>query len=144
MDLKHGVILLDKTRNGERREIPINDTLRGVVHGTTRRLDVPHVFYDSGKGRAYQNVKRSFKTALKKAGIRDFNFHDLRHTFASQLVMAGVDITTVSKLLGHKSLTMTLRYSHLAPNHLQNAVNMLNITGEEKRTAYLLHSAAGS
>jgi site-specific recombinase XerD len=78
---------------------------------------------------------------MVKKGITDFHFHDLRHTFASHLVMAGVDITTVSKLLGHKSLTMTLRYSHLAPNHLQNAVNMLNITGEEKRTAYLLHSS---
>lgn len=73
-----------------------------------------------------------------------FHFHDLRHTFASHLVMAGVDITTVSKLLGHKSLIMTLRYSHLAPNHLQNALNMLNLTGEEKPTAYLLHSMAAN
>jgi integrase len=55
------------------------------------------------------------------------------------LVLA--DIATVSKLLGHKSLTMTLRYNHLAPNHLRSAINMLIITGEEKRTAYLLHSS---
>ena len=142
VDLKHGFIRLDKTKNGERRDIPINDDLKGTLQGITRRLDIPYVFFDSATGRPFQDVKRSFNTACRKAGITDFHFHDLRHTFASHLIMAGVDITTVSKLLGHKSLTMTLRYAHLAPNHLQNAVNMLNITGEEKLTAYLLHSAA--
>ncbi|MFA4919525.1 MAG: site-specific integrase [Thermodesulfovibrionales bacterium] len=144
VDMKHGFIRLVMTKNGERRDIPISDLLRPVLQGLTRRLDVPYVFFDATTGKPFQDVKRSFHTACRKAGITDFHFHDLRHTFASHLVMAGVDITTVSKLLGHKSLTMTLRYSHLAPNHLQNAVNMLNITGEEKRTAYLLHSAAGN
>ncbi len=144
IDLKHGFITLDRTKNGDRRDIPISDALRPVLLGLTRRLDSPHVFFDPATGKPFKDVKRSFHTACRRAGIRDFKFHDLRHTFASHLVMAGVDITTVSKLLGHKSLTMTLRYSHLAPNHLQNAVNMLNITGEEIRTAYLLHSGAGN
>jgi site-specific recombinase XerD len=84
------------------------------------------VFFDSASGKPYGDIKRSFKTALKRAGIKDFHFHDLRHTFASHLVMAGVDITTVSRLLGHKSLTMTLRYSHLAPSHMTNAVSVLD------------------
>ena len=106
VDLKHGFILLDITKNGERHEIPINNTLRTVLQGLTRRLDVPHVFYDNATGKAFQEVRKSFASALKKAGIRDFHFHDLRHTFASQLVMAGVDITTVKDLLGHKTLTM--------------------------------------
>lgn len=179
VDLKHGFIRLDRTKNGDHRDIPINDDLRVILQGITRRLDVPYVFFDNVNEKPYKDVTRSFSTALKNAeverctkcdyqrtknkarnnieycpqcnaemavfkSIKDFHFHDLRHTFASHLVMAGVDITTVSKLLGHKSLTMTLRYSYLAPNHLQNAVNMLNITGEEKRTAYLLHSGAGN
>ncbi|MGO9611707.1 MAG: tyrosine-type recombinase/integrase [Dissulfurispiraceae bacterium] len=144
VDLKHGFISLIKTKNGECRNIPINDTLRAVLQGMTRRLDMPYVFHDQATGKAFVDVKRSFNTALRRAGIRDFHFHDLRHTFASHLVMAGADITTVSRLLGHKSLTMTLRYSHLAPDHLQKAVNMLNFTEEEKRTAYLLHSEAGN
>jgi integrase len=71
-------------------------------------------------------VRHSFSSACKRAGITDFHFHDLRHTFASHLVMAGVDITTVSKLLGHKSLKMTLRYAHLAPAHMAKAVNILD------------------
>lgn len=132
VDLRHGFILLDITKNGERREIPINDTLRGVLQGITRRLDIPSVFYDSITGKPFRDVKRSFSTALRKTGIRDFHFHDLRHCFASHLVMAGVDITTVSRLLGHKSLSMTLRYSHLAPSHMVKAVDILNtaLTGK--------------
>ena len=177
VDLKHGFILLDQyqTKNSERKELPINDTLRGVLQGLTRRLDVPHVFYDPKIGKPYQDVKRSFSTSLRKAevekctncdyqrakdkthknlehcpqcnsemaiykGIKDFHFHDLRHTFASHLVMAGVDLTTVSRLLGHKSLTMTLRYAHLAPAHMTKALEILDSTLNDKPTAQLLHN----
>ncbi len=128
IDLKHGFILLDKTKNGERREIPISDTLRSVLQGLLRRIDVPHLFYDPQTGKPFKDVKRSFHTACKRSGIRDFHFHDLRHTFASHMVMNGVDLSTVSKLLGHKSLNMTLRYSHLSKGHLNNAVNILDNT----------------
>ena len=62
------------------------------------------------------DVKQSFKKALKKAGIKDFVFYDLRHTFDSHLVMAGADLLMVKELLGQKTLTMMLRYAHLAPS----------------------------
>lgn len=143
VDLKHGFILLDKTKNGDRRELPINDTLRSTLAGLTLRLDVKHVFYDSKTGKPYQDIKRSFTSALKRAGIKDFHFHDLRHTFASHLVMAGVDITTVKELLGHKTLTMTLRYAHLAPSHKVNAVGILDRTLNKNSTSHLLHKIKG-
>ncbi|MEW6003207.1 MAG: site-specific integrase [Nitrospirota bacterium] len=128
INLKHGFILLNNTKNGERREIPINATVRVVLDGLTRRIDIPYVFYDNTTRKPYKDMKKSFATACKKVAIRDFNFHDLRHTFASHLVMAGVDLTTVKELLGHKDIKMTLRYAHLAPAHKVKAVNILDRT----------------
>ena len=58
-----------------------------------------------------------FVPALARAGIENLHWHDLRHTFASRLVMKGVDLRTVQELMGHKTITMTLRYSHLSPAH---------------------------
>src|SRR5262249_17814082 len=60
-----------------------------------------------------------------RANIKDFRWHDLRHTFASRLTMAGVDLRTLQELLGHKTIKMTLRYSHLSPTHTLEAVNKL-------------------
>jgi integrase len=76
-------------------------------------------------GRPYRSYRTAFESAVRKAGIEDFTFHDLRHTFASRLVMAGVDLPTVKELLGHKDITMTLRYAHLSSDHKQAAVRKL-------------------
>ena len=70
------------------------------------------------------------KAAVARAGLQDFRFHDLRHTFASQVIMRGGSLKDVQELLGHKTMTMTLRYSHLSSDHKRNAVNLLNgLTG---------------
>ena len=135
VDLKHGFILLDRTKNGERREIPINGTVRITIEGLTRRLDVPYVLHDVETGKRYQDIKKGFNGACRRAGIKDFRFHDLRHTFASHLVMAGQDITTVKELLGHKTLGMTLRYAHLAPSHKVKAVALLDDVLRAESTA---------
>ncbi|WKZ17507.1 MAG: tyrosine-type recombinase/integrase [Candidatus Jettenia sp. CY-1] len=88
----------------------------------------------------YDDVKRSFKTALKRAEIRDFKFHDLRYTFASYLVMAGIDLTTVKELMGYKDFKVTLRYVYLAPNHKVKAVDTLDNILTTKSTIQKLYN----
>ena len=68
-------------------------------------------------------VVQTFLPALKRANIEGVTWHTLRHTFASRAVMAGVDIRSVQELMGHSTITMTMRYAHLSPAHLQEAVN---------------------
>jgi integrase len=111
------------SKNHERRDIPMNETCRAALKGLERRGE--YVFCNKD-GENYASVRKAFDTAVRKAGITDFRFHDLRHTFASNLVMEGVDIMTVKELMGHKDLTMTLRYAHLAPNHKTRAVTILD------------------
>ena len=126
VDLKNRIILLDITKNGERREIPVNNTLFQTLSGLTRHINCDYVFYNPETLRPFYDIKKSFAGALKRTHIIDFHFHDLRHTFASSLVMKGVDLATIQKLLGHKTINMTLRYAHLSNVHLKDAVNILD------------------
>lgn len=105
----------------------MTDSLKALFRQlhSQRRLDTDYVFVNPDTGKRYTDLKRSFNSACRKAGIRDFHFHDLRHTFASHLVMSGADLKTVQELLGHKSLTMTLRYSHLSQAHKKEALKAL-------------------
>ena len=78
------------------------------------------------EGKRFEDIGRSFETALRRSGITDFRFHDLRHTFAPTLIMEGEDLNTVAELLGHKGLEMTRRYAHLSPKFKKKAVNVLD------------------
>ncbi len=89
-------------------------------------MDTQYVFSHED-GSPYSDIRSTFKGALKRAGIENFRFHDLRHTFASKLVMAGVDIRAVQELMGHKSITMIMKYSHLSDAHLREAVKRLEV-----------------
>jgi len=138
VDFNTGLIHLLKTKSGNKREIPMNEAVKAVLRRVKRPPEAIFVFSSFHNGKIYNgpfnNVKHSFKTALAKAGIANFRFHDLRHTFASHLVMAGVDLLTVKELLGHKTIEMTLRYSHLSGEHKLKAVQSLDgiIGGKEK------------
>jgi integrase len=126
VDLKNRIILLDITKNGNRREVPINNTLFNALSGLIRNIKIDYLFYNPDTLKPYYDIKKSFAAALRKSHILDFHFHDLRHTFASRLVMSGVDLASIQKLLGHKDIKMTLRYAHLSNTHLKDAVNILD------------------
>ena len=122
VDMKKGTLTIKKTKNNEMRMVPINESLHNVLQSLKKGNHSQPVFVNEN-GKPFVEIKRSFATALRKARITDFRFHDLRHTFASRLVMAGVDIRTVQELMGHKDIRMTARYSHLSDAHLREAVN---------------------
>lgn len=103
----------------------MNKMAKTALLRTQKHPESSYVFCDK-KGKRFGEIRKSFFTALKKAGIINFRFHDLRHTFASHLVMSGIDLNTTRELLGHKSIKMTLRYAHLSPNYKKYAVDALN------------------
>ncbi len=130
--VRNGFIYLRKTKTNEPRQIPINADLAGMLKEIRREqeLRTKYVFtYKAGRESPAVSIKRidrAFKAALRRAGIENFRFHDLRHTFASHMVMRGASLKDVQELLGHKSMTMTLRYAHLSQERKKKAVNLLN------------------
>ena len=119
----------DWSPKGEERKIPMNDAvsniLKSIIPGSIQK---PWVFTTkTGSQVRQQGTWTAFKLACRRAGIEDATLHSLRHTFASHLVMAGVDLATVSKLLGHKDISTTMIYSHLSPDHLRGAVEKLTL-----------------
>ena len=125
IDFNRDIINLYNTKNNETRRLPLNAIAKRTLIAVPKHPDSAYIFCNK-KGEPYGDIKKSFLTAIKNSAIIDFRFHDLRHTFASQLVMAGVDLNTVRELLGHKSLAMTLRYAHLSPDHKKRAVDVLS------------------
>jgi len=124
IDLENQIIHITDTKNREVREIPMNEVATRTVLGIKKNPRGPYVFCKKD-GTPYKDVRDGFTNALERAAIRNFRFHDLRHTFASHLVMAGIDLKTVQELLGHKTFDMTLRYSHLSPDHKRRAAEVL-------------------
>lgn len=135
IDFKRGILRVDNkkdhhTKNYDVRVVPMNSTLSEVLRKIPRRLNSSYVFQKCD-GKKFNKMRSGFTNAVKRAGIPHVRFHDLRHTFASQLVMGGVDIRTVQELLGHKDIRMTMRYSHLAPDHMRKAVCILDKQSEQ-------------
>jgi integrase len=113
-------------KSGTTRHIPLNSEALAVLRDWREQTGLSAGLVFTGRsGEAFNNVRRSWEGALVAAGIKRFRWHDLRHTFASKLVMAGVDLNTVRELLGHSDYKMTQRYAHLAPEHKAAAVERL-------------------
>ncbi len=124
VNFQEGYIAIREAKNGGGRYVPLNQTVKDILLTIKKHPESPYVFC-AKSGQPY-NFRKSFETAITNSGIFDFRFHDLRHTFASRLAMRGVDLNTIRELMGHKSLDMTLRYSHLSKDHKARAVSILD------------------
>lgn len=126
VNLNEGYIIVRESKNNDSRIIPINKVLMESLKSVKNNGSSEYVFSHSNGNDPVKTFKTAFNSAIRRSGVEKFRFHDLRHTFASNLVMAGVDIVTVQELMGHKSINMTKRYSHPTPEHKKQAVERLN------------------
>ncbi|MBI4480157.1 MAG: site-specific integrase [Acidobacteria bacterium] len=118
LDFQSGLITLPRSKHGESRHIPMNSLLSETLEALGESRSSEYVF-------PVGPPDHWFLKLCRKAGIVAFSWHCLRHSFASRLVMAGVDIRTVQELMGHKSIVTTMRYAHLAAGHQAEAVERL-------------------
>lgn len=127
VDLQRGVIILHETKNGERRVLTLSGHALELMkqHEKARNLNCDLVF----PGKNPKNpidVRSAWETALKRANIANFRFHDLRHSTASYLAMNGASLAEISEVLGHKTLQMVKRYAHLSEEHTSEVVAKMN------------------
>jgi len=130
-------ITIPRSKSGETRFVRMNDRAMEILRGSPGRLKSKWVFpSETGETQLDANnfINRVLNPALAAAKVKYFRWHELRHTFASRLTMAGVDLRTLQELMGHKTIKMTLRYSHLSPTHTLEAVNKLCFAAEASST----------
>ena len=120
------ITVTSRTAKSKRtRHVPINSVVRSTFQTWKAQSDISKLIFPGKHGKPLTNVDSAWKSLLKAADIKDFRWHDMRHDFASQLVMKGVDIYRVKELLGHSSIQQTERYAHLAQRHLEDTVERL-------------------
>jgi integrase len=112
-------------QNGESRSVPMNELLLSTLRACRMNATTADAVFGTHRGTPYRSFRSAVERAVHKAGVVGLTFHDLRHTFASRLVMAGVDLPTVTELTGHKDIRMTLRYTHLTSGYQRRAVRAL-------------------
>ena len=119
VDFTRRTILLrdGETKNGAGRVLPLTGEAFELLRDRAKVRDLKddRVFPVPAEGRGFGSMRSAWMKALERAAVQDFRWHDLRHTAASYLTMAGIGAMEISKVLGHKTLQMTARYSHLSP-----------------------------
>jgi len=123
--IEHRLLTVPRSKDGEMRHIPLNRAALAALAEEEHRGDGTGLIFRNAKAIPLAGPRHWFEPAVKGAGVKDFTWHCLRHTFASRLVMRGVDLRTVQELMGHKTIAMTCRYTHLAPTHQLAAVERL-------------------
>jgi site-specific recombinase XerD len=125
IDFHTRVLTVPLSKHGELRHILLNDNAGTALHAAKAHTGGSSCVFLNRHGERLCGPRVWFDDVISAAAIPNYTWHTNRHTFASRLVMAGVDLRTVQELLGHKSITTTLRYAHLAPTHQLAAVQRL-------------------
>lgn len=138
VDTERRTLFIPRSKSGESRTIPLNDRTLEILRSLTSWMTSPWVFPAEAPASpmdARNFYGRVFLPVLEAVNLKgEVNWHTLRHTFASRLVMAGVDLRTVQSLMGHKTIAMTIRYAHLSDAHRLDAVNRLSPGKNENAT----------
>lgn len=127
VDFKRRMFLFMETKNGENRAVPISSKAYDLLkeHSKIRKINSDYVFARSD-GKKPMDLRHQWEEALRKSGIKNFKFHDLRHTAASNLAMSGASLLEIAEILGHKTLSMVQRYSHLTKKHTAEVLERMN------------------
>lgn len=125
VDFDNGILNVFAPKTGKTRPVPINSESRRVLEAWALGRKNDFVFYNHDTGKPFVDLKAGFALACRKAAISGVSWHTLRHTFASRLVERGVDIVTVQQLLGHSTVTVTMRYTHTNLDSKRSAVAKL-------------------
>ncbi len=124
IDFKYGNIHVLNTKSGKARIIPLAQSLREMLEQMDKSSE--YVFVNPKTDKPYTDIKHSFHTVLKAANIKNFRFHDIRHTFATRLAACTKDLVIVQAILGHASIQTTMRYAHVIKETLVNAISTLD------------------
>jgi integrase len=151
IDFQEGILTIQPSaeKSSKLLHIPMNEELEETLKAwqrQTRGKGDGLVFPSPRTGKVLSNCQTAWENLLKSADIKNFRWHDMRHDFASQLVMAGIDLNTVRDLLGHADLKMTLRYAHLVPENKRQAVRILgkkNNSAFQSQTPEILSGGVG-
>lgn len=144
VDFSRGTLIVMQSKNGTRRTIPLNTKVYELLAAKQAAAGLsrgPVFKTPLGNLLQVRFLVREFCEARNRAGIPDFRFHDMRHTFATRLVQRGVDLYKVQRLLGHKTNLMTQRYAHHSPESLREGVNVLDEYRPERFSTNLAHGA---
>lgn len=130
VDFENQAILLEKTKNGERRRLPLRGHAYDLLkeHAKVRLINSDYLFpgpYTPKTGKP-MSLDEPWRRVRKNAKLNNFRFHDLRHSCASYLAMNGASLLEIAEILGHKTMQMVKRYSHLAEGHTGKVVESMN------------------
>ena len=124
VNFDYNIIRIVESKSGKARDIPISKKLLALLKSIPRTSE--YVFVNPDTGKPYTDIKHSWKTVCNAAGLKNFRFHDLRHTAITRMVEKGVPLPVVQELAGHTKIETTMRYIHTSSKQKLDAIEVLN------------------